>query len=151
MVSYSTLTRSILSTPASENFQKECSLDGKIDGHRMNSLFFVIFVNRVRRPQGDNQPMCIRYKNATCKSVFDRDRLIYVNSPAKFSYTERNLQRKYNIVLGDLATVIKQRRMQFKPIKRRLLLDEWPRTIAETMATATKFMRFFQLIVLFSL
>ena len=31
------------------------------------------------------------------------------------------------------------------------LLNRWPRTIAETMATATKFMRFSQWIVLFSL
>ena len=35
--------------------------------------------------------------------------------------------------------------------KMTLLLNRWPRTIAETMATATKFMGFFQSIVLFSL
>ena len=34
--------------------------------------------------------------------------------------------------------LFKQKRMQFKPIKRRLLLNGWPRIIAETMATATK-------------
>ena len=45
--------------------------------------------------------------------------------------------------LGDLATVIQTKANAIKTNqKTALLLNGWPRTIAETMATATKFMKF---------
>ena len=54
--------------------------------------------------------------------------------------------------LGDLATVptAKEYAVQTNQMST-LLLDEWPRTIEKTMATTTTFIKFSQLIVLFSL
>ena len=45
-------------------------------------------------------------------------------------------------VLGDLATVIKKEDAVQTNHESTLLLDGWPRTITETIATATRFMRF---------
>ena len=45
--------------------------------------------------------------------------------------------------LGDLATVIQtNENVILTNQKMALLLNRWPRTIAETMATATKFVKF---------
>ena len=52
-------------------------------------------------------------------------------------------------VLGDLATVIEKEDAVQTNHESTLLLDGWPRTITETIATATRFMRFSWLIVLF--
>ena len=54
--------------------------------------------------------------------------------------------------IWHLATVIQTKEnATLTKQKMALLLNGWPRTITETMATATKFMKFSNLIVLFSL
>ena len=58
---------------------------------------------------------------------------------------------KASISLAIWVLLFKQRRMQFNQSKDDIFWNRWPRTIAETMAIATKFMRFSKLIVLFSL
>ena len=46
-------------------------------------------------------------------------------------------------LLGDLATVIETKENAISTNqKAALLLNGWPRTVAETMVTATKFMKF---------
>ena len=46
-------------------------------------------------------------------------------------------------ILGDLTTVIETKENAVKTNQESaLLLDGWPRTIAKTIATATRFMRF---------
>ena len=60
------------------------------------------------------------------------------------------MQKMANRELGDLATVISTQKNAIQTNqKTTLLLNGWPRTIAEIMATATEFMRFSRLIVLF--
>ena len=79
-------------------------------------------------------------------------KISFINFVFKVSDVHYFTDLPFSTCLGDLAIVIKQKRMQFKTNqKTTLFLNEWPRKIAETMATVTKFIRFSVLIVLFSL
>ena len=93
--------------------------------------------------EGGKRKVFARDPSFGCNCVPKPLDLKYSPITAVLQVAQRIQKRKLGSVLGDLATVIQtMKNAILTNQKTTLLLNGWPRTIAETMATATKFMKF---------